>query len=214
MNRRARQRRLHVVGWLIVTGVLLGAVDLVSGVDVPVRQELSLGFAYTSLVALVVTLGLGPVNVLLRRPNPLSTDLRRDAGLAAALTAAVHTALSLTNHFGGDVVAYFFVTRTLALRSVRHDWFGLGVWVGAIGVLLMLLLASISSDVAIRRLGRRRWKQVQRWNYVLAVTVVVHSVAFWFALSRAAVVVVLAIVLVAAVAVLQLAGLRRRTRPS
>lgn len=46
----------------------------------------------------------------------------------------------------------------------------------------MVGLTAISSDVALRKLKAKRWKQVQRWNYLLAALAAIHAVlygAFW-----------------------------------
>lgn len=172
----------------------------------PVRQHLSIALAYTSLAAILVTLAIGPLNVLTGRPNPLSTDLRRDAGLAAAICGVAHTGISLTNHFGGDVVAYFFSRRELAVGAFRRDVFGVGTWIGLAAVVVLVVLGAISSDVAMRRLGRARWKRVQRANYALIVLAAAHTAAFWSALDRGAAMIVIAALALAAVVALQVLG--------
>jgi len=147
----------------------------------PNSQALSLLFAYESLGFLLFTLVIGPLNVALGRRNPVSTDIRRDAGLVAAGAAFVHVFFSLQHHFRGRVSEYFFVTA--ANLPIRHDVFGIGVWLGVLATLLLLGLAAISNDASLRALGRR-WKTLQRANYFLASLVVLHTVAFWHALSR------------------------------
>ena len=47
--------------------------------------------AYAGLAFLAISLWLGPWNVLRRRPNPVSFDLRRDVGIWAVVLAIVHT---------------------------------------------------------------------------------------------------------------------------
>lgn len=206
LTTRRRRRQLHVLLW---TGVLV-ALTVVLGFIVPdstsTRQHLSLALAYTGLLAILFTLSIGPLNVLRGRRNPLSTDLRRDAGLAAAISGAAHTMISLTNHFGGDVIAYFFTRRALALGAVRRDVFGLGTWFGLGAVAVLGALAVISSDGALRRLGRARWKRVQRSNYALLVLAAAHTVAFWSALDRGPLLIVVTAGAVAVVVMLQVAG--------
>src|SRR5713226_2215143 len=46
-----------------------------------VRHRLSMATAYAGLIFLAASLWLGPWNVLRRRPNPVSFDLRRDVGI-------------------------------------------------------------------------------------------------------------------------------------
>jgi len=55
-----------------------------------VRHRMSLATAYAGLFLLAVSLWLGPWNVLRRRPNPTSFDLRRDVGIWTGILAIVH----------------------------------------------------------------------------------------------------------------------------
>lgn len=211
-GRRSRGRWLHAFSWggVLVANSLIFVVVL--GPDSSTGKLVSLTTAYTSLIALLFTLTIGPLNVLLDRRNPLSTDLRRDAGLASAALAVAHTAISLTNHFGGDVMSYFFSPRDVAITSIRHDAFGVGAWTGIIAIAVMVTLAMISSDKALRRLGRRRWKRIQRINYPLAALTTVHLAAFWFATDRVMGVIIITAVLIVVVVALQSGGAMRRMR--
>src|SRR5262245_40844369 len=69
--------------------------------------KLSMASAYTALVLLGATLATGPWNVLRGRPNPVSTDLRRDIGIWAGIVGLVHVAVGLQVHAGGDIWLYF-----------------------------------------------------------------------------------------------------------
>src|SRR5580658_7980716 len=55
--------------------------------------KLSFATAYPALVLLTFTLLIGPWNLLLRRPTPMSTDLRRDIGIWAGILGVVHTVI-------------------------------------------------------------------------------------------------------------------------
>jgi sulfoxide reductase heme-binding subunit YedZ len=72
------------------------------------RHRLSMATAYAALVFLAASLWLGPWNVLRRRPNPVSFDLRRDIGIWTGILAIVHTAIGLTVHLRGRMWMYFF----------------------------------------------------------------------------------------------------------
>jgi len=217
-TRRTTRRWAHAAFWLVTLAVVAGLLETLLPADVSRRQHASVALAYTSLGALLVTLSIGPLNVVRGRRNPLSIDVRRDAGLASAVTATAHTVISLTIHFDGDIASYFFFTGAVALRSVRRDAFGVGSWTGAAAAVILLVLAAISSDAAVRLLGRRRWKRVQRLNYALVVAAIAHTAAFWFALDRGWTVVVVSVVAIATVGLLQATGLfrtiaaRRRAR--
>ncbi|HZC44304.1 MAG TPA: hypothetical protein VE195_09020, partial [Acidobacteriaceae bacterium] len=49
---------------------------------------------------------------------------------------------------------------------------------GLIATIVLLLLFVTSNDYALRRLGTPRWKQLQRWNYVLFAFASLHTFAY------------------------------------
>ncbi len=213
-NRRIVRRTEHL-GVVTLGAIAIGALVLATfAASGPGTQRASLATAYVSLVAILVTLVLGPIRLLRRRPNPVTTDLRRDVGIVAVVTGIAHVVLSIQHHFGGSIRLYFFVDRGFGPGSARTDSFGLGVWGGVVATLLLVGLGALSNDLSVRRMGRTRWKRLQRLNYLLIVIVVVHTAFFWSALSRgttAETVVLLGIALVAAV---QIAGvITYRMRP-
>src|SRR2546427_5765278 len=69
--------------------------------------RLSMATAYTSLGLLALSLLVGPWNVLQRRTNPVSTDLRRDIGIWAAVYGLSHVAFGLQVHLRGRMLQYF-----------------------------------------------------------------------------------------------------------
>jgi DMSO/TMAO reductase YedYZ heme-binding membrane subunit len=73
-------------------------------------------------------------------------------------------------------------------------------------------LLAISSDRAIRRLGARRWKRVQRLAYALFALVAAHTVLYQLVEERAAALVGAGAAVMGATVALQLAGARRRAR--
>ena len=58
----------------------------------------SMATAYVGLALLGATLVTGPLNILRRRPNPVSTDLRRDLGIWAGVLAVAHFLIGLQVH--------------------------------------------------------------------------------------------------------------------
>ena len=177
-NRRSRRRFEHVVVLTALTAIGGGLVHLWWPSDQPTTQELSLLLGYTSLVALGVTLALGPLNVLARRPNPRSTDLRRDVGLWSAATGIVHIGFALQHHLDGVVAQYFFDDGRVALGSFPTTAFGRSNWLGVVAAAIIAVLAATSNDRSVRALGRR-WTSIHRSTYVLAAVILVHSVLFW-----------------------------------
>lgn len=174
--------------------------------------RLSMASAYAGLALLGASLVAGAWNILTHRPNPVSTDLRRDIGIWAGLLGLAHVVVGLQVHMGGRFWLYFvFPDRGERLVPIRYDAFGLANFTGLGATLVLLLLLLMSNDWSLRRLGPRRWKAVQRWNYAGFGLVVAHSVLYQVVERRQAgfVAVFLGIVLV--VLALQLAGYRQRS---
>jgi DMSO/TMAO reductase YedYZ heme-binding membrane subunit len=64
------------------------------------------------------------------------------------------------------------------LARARHDMFGLANYTGLLAALLVAVLAAISNDWSLRRLGARRWKRVQQLNYLLFAVVIAHAILY------------------------------------
>src|SRR5260370_1392771 len=92
-----------------------------------VRHRLSMATAYAGLILLAVSLWIGPWNVLRRRPNPVSFDLRRDIGIWTGILAILHTAIGLTVHLRGRMWMYFFKSlHPLKLQNTQFGFANLG----------------------------------------------------------------------------------------
>jgi sulfoxide reductase heme-binding subunit YedZ len=148
-------------------------------------QQFTVATGYLGLGLLAVTLLLGPVNLLLRRRNPVSTYLRRDVGAWTAVVSVVHMICAVLIHVshGSGVFSsfvHFFVAED---GSVLANSFGLGNWTGLAAVVIVLGLLATSSDVALRKLKARPWKWLQRLNYALFALVILHAF-FYGALLR------------------------------
>lgn len=96
---------------------------------------------------------LGPWNVILKRANPVSFDLRRDLGIWAGIMALLHTMIGLNVHLRRRPWLYFVGQR----HRVRHDLYGFGDDTGLVAALLFLLVLALSNDLSLRRLGTRKW---------------------------------------------------------
>lgn len=171
--------------------VLLLASVLTAGVfylSVHSRAPLfwvSMATAYSSLVLLALSLGIGPWNRLRGQPNPVSSFLRRDIGIWAGLLGIVHVIFGLQVHLEGKFWLYFLPPADAPYRfPLRIDTFGLTNYAGLFATVILLLLLSLSSNVALRTLGAARWKSLQRWNYAGALLIVVHGVIYQFLESR------------------------------
>jgi len=134
----------------------------------------SIGTAYPAMFLTAAALLLGPLNVLWRKPNPVSFDLRRDLGIWAGISALVHTAVGLNVHLRGRMWLYFVDTR----HHLRQDAFGFGNYTGVVAALVFALLLALSNDVSLRKLGVERWKSLQRWAYAGVVLTALHAIAY------------------------------------
>lgn len=211
-NPKRMQRRLwghHLP--LALASLLLVAMfyQFVSSPDSHFR--LSMATAYIALILLGGTLLTGPINVLKSRPNPISTDLRRDLGIWAAIIGILHTGVGLTVHMGGKFWLYFVYSAQEPHRlPVRIDPFGFANYTGLLATLLLAFLLAISNDLSMRMLGGKRWKDLQRWNYGLYILVVLHAIAYQIVEKRQLPYPILFAALAGVVIVMQWVGFRRR----
>jgi sulfoxide reductase heme-binding subunit YedZ len=145
-------------------------------------RQLTLATGYVALGLLTLTLLIGPANLLLRKRNPVSNYLRRDAGAWTAIGSVVHVIFGLQVHGGGQISDFldYFVAPD---GSPRLNSFGLGNWTGLAALVIVVGLLALSSDFALRKLKARPWKQLQRLNYALFALVTLHAF-FYGALLR------------------------------
>jgi len=173
LKNRPRRRLLHH----ILIGIGSVALTVIFMQLFPKRDfisRLSIGTAYPALFLTAAALLLGPLNVLRRKPNPVSFDLRRDLGIWAGISALAHTAVGLNVHLRGRMWLYFLDPS----HHLRRDAFGFGNYTGGIAALLFALLLALSNDVSLRKLGVERWKSLQRWAYAAIVLTAAHSIAY------------------------------------
>ncbi len=141
-------------------------------------SRLSFATAYPALALLVATLLIGPWNLLRKRRNPISSDLRRDVGIWAGILGLLHVAIGQNVHLRGRPWLYYVYSAPEHHTGLRHDVFGLANYTGLIATRFLLALLVTSNDASIRRLGTPRWKQLQRWNYAIFVLVAVHGIGY------------------------------------
>lgn len=172
--------------------------------DLPQRLTIATGYIATGLLAL--TLLIGPANLLLRRRTPISSYLRRDAGMWTAAFSGIHVVFGSVLHSGGQLaglISYFIAPD----GGLRLNSFGLGNWTGLLATTIVLGLLLISSDFALRLLKARRWKWLQRLNYVLFALVLAHAFFYGALLRTTSPFTVLLGITVAAVVLGQVAGI-------
>ncbi|MEQ9643576.1 MAG: ferric reductase-like transmembrane domain-containing protein [Alphaproteobacteria bacterium] len=206
MNRRRLARHVSILlGGLVASFAIARLFP-----DASTLQRASLATAYVALLLLALTLVLGPLKVIRRQPNPVSTYLRRDLGIWAALFGLAHTVLGLQVHLGGRFWFYFVPQpRMDQWLPVRYDLFGLTNHVGLVATVVLLVLLAISSNRALRRLGVARWKSLQRFSYLIAVLVVAHGLVYQVLEKRHWAYIGMLVVLAALVIFVQLVGRKR-----
>lgn len=143
-----------------------------------VLSRASFATAYPAIVLLALTLLIGPWNWLRRRPNPVSSDLRRDLGIWAGILALAHTGIGQCVHLRGRPWLYYIYGPTEHHHGMRHDAFGFANYTGALSALLVLALLATSNDYSLRKLGTREWKSLQRWNYAVFLLAGAHSLLY------------------------------------
>src|SRR5260370_10466154 len=99
----------------------------------------SFATAYPALALLAATLLIGPWNLLRKRTNPISSDLRRDIGIWAATLGIAHTVIGQFVPLRGRPWLYYIYGPQEHHHAfpIRHDLFGLANYTGAFSVLLL-----------------------------------------------------------------------------
>jgi sulfoxide reductase heme-binding subunit YedZ len=145
-----------------------------------VLSRASFATAYPAIVLLAVTLLIGPLNLIRRMANPVSSDLRRDTGIWAGILGVVHTAVGQCVHLRGRPWLYYIYGRTEGYHGfpLRHDLFGFSNYTGAISALVLIALMATSNDFSLRLLGAKRWKKLQRWNYAAFTLAGMHALGY------------------------------------
>ncbi|UWZ86718.1 ferric reductase-like transmembrane domain-containing protein [Occallatibacter riparius] len=143
-----------------------------------VLTRLSFSTAYPAMALLAITLLTGPWNILRRRTNPVSSDLRRDIGIWAGILGVIHTAVGQCVHLRGKPWLYYVYGPQEHHHGLRHDVFGFSNYAGALSVLLLAALLAMSNDWSLRRLGTRQWKSLQRWNYAVFALAAAHAIGY------------------------------------
>ena len=142
---------------MLLSGLLL--VGLYYAVESPdAKYKWSMSRAYVSLLLLGATLLTGPLNVLRRQRNPVSTDLRRDLGIWSGIVGLAHVAIGWQVHMGNMLLYFFEEDKATKALSLRADLFGFANYVGLAGGPILVMLLALSNDLSLRKLKAPRWK--------------------------------------------------------
>ena len=176
-----------------------------------VLSRASFATAYPALVLLAASLFVGPINLIRKRQNPVSSDLRRDIGIWAGILSIVHVVVGQNVHMRGRPWLYYIYAPTEHHDfPIRHDLFGLANYTGAASTLVLIALLATSNDYSLRALGTLQWKQLQRWNYVAFGAAAIHAIAFQAVEKQKFPYVAFVIVSIAITISIQIAGILKR----
>lgn len=134
-----------------------------------------------SLVLVVLSVSLGPLSRLLRALSPL-LPFRRALGIHACLYALLHSAIILVGWVDFDLMRLFGFEWHPAREAyvMLQQGFALANAIGLVALMLVVLLAMTSSDLALRRLGASGWKFLQMGVLPLWWLTVAHVGYFLF----------------------------------
>jgi len=160
---------------------------------------------YLSIFLLAVSLLLGPINLILKVKNPISTYIRRDIGIFGGILGVLHSVVGMFMHFTGRPWLYF-VKEVEEGFIIRFGNFGLANYTGLIGALILILLLAISSDYFLGKLKALKWKSLQRTTYLMFLLVIAHSVFYRLNANKEELILYLYLPLFLVVLVFQLMG--------
>jgi sulfoxide reductase heme-binding subunit YedZ len=170
----------------------------------------SFATAYPAFVLLAATLWIGPWSLFRGRRGPISTDLRRDIGIWAAIVGLMHAVIGQCVHLRGRPWLYYVYGKSGHVLPFRHDLFGWVNYTGLFAALVLLALVATSNDLSLRVLGTPQWKKLQRWNYVCFVLATIHTLLYQTSEKLHGPFVTVAVLSVSLTLLIQFAGVYRR----
>lgn len=211
-ERMKRRIVRHHVPLLAGSAALIAALyALIQSDHAPFR--LSMATAYTGLLLLGATLLIGPINTLRHRsPRASSNDLRRDVGIWSGVVSLLHVVVGLQVHLNSMLLYFMHEVGPDKRLALRADAFGFANYTGLGATVVIGVLLALSNDWSLRRLGVKKWKSLQRWNYGGFALTVLHGVVYQLIEKRAPPYAVVFGVMVSIVIAIQFAGFRRRRR--
>lgn len=170
------RRRRHFGLALLTLGVL--ALAWFGGPSGGGVDRASLATAWLCAGLFVLVLALGPLRILGGRPLRLNWLLRRDFGIWTAITGLLHFGLGNVEAMNRIYVQRVTAGAEPAEASLRADLFNWGATTGTLLGLIFVLLLLISSNAALRWLGPRWWKRLQRLSYTGFALTIFHGLLF------------------------------------
>lgn len=203
----------HVSLALLTAGLMWLAA--MAGTDAGAGDRVSLVTSWICMVLLSAALLIGPVYAR-RSGRPLLNHLlRRDLAVWGAIAGLIHFGMAFKYSMNMEYMTTFIdgalAAPAPAVRRSLYFWSVIG---GLVIAVLFLLLLALSSNAALRLVGARWWKRLQRASYVAFALTAAHGVAFQLIEARSLPLVLLFAALIVVVLAGQAAGaaaVRRRT---
>jgi len=114
-------------------------------------------------------------------------------------------------HFTGKPWLYF-VKEVGEGFAIRFGNFGLANYTGLFGALILILLLIISNDYFLGKLKAVKWKNLQRFTYLMFLLVIAHSVFYRLNADKEDLIMYLYLPLFLVVLVFQLMGIWLRMK--
>tara|TARA_R110000850_G_scaffold96394_1_gene201566 strand:+ start:3617 stop:4087 length:471 start_codon:yes stop_codon:yes gene_type:complete len=147
---------------------------------------------------------------MLKLKNPISTNIRRDIGIFGGLLGLIHSVVGLFMHFTGRPWLYF-VEEVEKGFAIRKGNFGLANYTGLLGAFILILLLVISNDYFLRKLKAAKWKNLQRFTYLMFVLVIAHSIFYRLNADKVDLIIYLYLPMFLTILVFQLIGIWLKT---
>jgi DMSO/TMAO reductase YedYZ heme-binding membrane subunit len=170
-------------------------------------DRLSFVTAWLCLLLFAATLLVGPLHVRRTGRLPGNHLLRRDLGIWCVITGMLHFFLAFKVSMNLEYMElYVRGARQWPAAEVRELMYRWAVLASLLIAVLFLLLLALSNNRAIRLLGNRWWKRLQRVSYPAFALTVGHSIAFQILEARTAWLVAAFVIITGTVLVAQYAG--------
>jgi methionine sulfoxide reductase heme-binding subunit len=169
--------RIHYIPMLVVSIIFCFIFYVFRSQPLTTIPFITYTSGYLSIFLIALSMLLGPVNLILKQKNPISSYIRRDIGIFGGILGIVHSAVGLFMHFTGKPWLYF-VKEVEDGFSIRFGNFGLANYTGLLGVLILIFLLVISNDYFLVKYKAVKWKNLQRFTYLLFILVIAHSVFY------------------------------------
>ena len=199
------KRLQHYVGLVIFSAFVLGWVTSTS--DESTLDPLSFATAYICVLLMAVALILGPLRAYWTDNHSINIYLRRDIGIWTALSGLAHLYMATVQSMNSVYITKYVNISTTGLSdNIRNELFLWGSITAFVTGLLLLMLLCLSSDAALRLLGARWWKRLQRSAYIAFVLTIIHAIMFQLLEGRTPMLIILLVIVLLGVMLLQTAG--------